>query len=398
MSSLLLPKRIAWQKRWLRWLLFLGVWLIIGLSFASQLYLFYGRTKMPMPWKSALTWEVTRWSLWAVISPLILRLARRFPLRGNKLRSLLFHVFVSIFLSLGHLMLFALAIAYLTGVIPPEKALLQKIAEYFSDVVTSFQFAFALDFHVGIIVYWVIFVAAYAFDYHRRASQLEAQLAQAQLQALKMQLHPHFLFNTLNSISALLHKDIEAADEMIGQLGDFLRLTLENSGVQEVRLKDELEFLKCYLEIERVRFQNRLTAEYQIEPGTLDARVPNLILQPIVENAIRHAIAPRAAPGKLEIQARHQNGKLQLQVSDDGPGLPASGSNEGVFKEGIGIANTRARLRQLYGADYRFELANAPQGGLMVTLEIPFKTAGIHSTSDEDNSDGGHAEHKDIDS
>lgn len=359
------------RKNWLQWIMFPGIWVAIGFLFASQLYLFYGRTKMPMPWKSALGWELTRWSLWALISPIILRLAWRFPLQWSRFRSLLFHLSCSILVSLAHLTLYALAIAHLVGVNSPKTTLSQEIAAYFSGVSAAFQFGFTLDFHVGVIVYWVILIVCDALDSHRRASRLETQLAQAHLQALKMQLHPHFLFNTLNSISALLHKDVEAADEMIGQLGDFLRLTLESSTAQKIRLQQELDFLRCYLEIEHVRFQDRLVARCEIESGTLDAQVPNLILQPIVENAIRHAIAPQAGGGIVEVRAERANGRLRLQVSDNGPGL-TSGNDD--FKEGIGIANTRARLRQLYGADHRFELGAAPLGGLLVTLEIPFKT------------------------
>jgi LytS/YehU family sensor histidine kinase len=202
---------------------------------------------------------------------------------------------------------------------------------------------------------------------------LEGQLAQAQLQALKMQLHPHFLFNTLNSISALLHKDVDAADEMIGELGDFLRMTLENDGAQTVRLEQELEFLKSYLEIERVRFQDRLTIGFAIDPDTLDAYVPNLILQPIIENAIRYAIAPRAEQGMIEVSARQKNGRLRITVRDDGPGL----THGNGFTEGIGLANTRARLRQLYEGSHEFQLTNSVQGGLGVTLEIPFQLAEV---------------------
>jgi len=159
---------------------------------------------------------------------------------------------------------------------------------------------------------------------------------------------------------------------MIARLGDFLRLTLDNSGAQEVTLQKELEFLKCYLEIERVRFQDRLTVSYDVAPETLEAMVPNLVWQPIVENAIRHAIAPRAGKGQIEVRAQRTGAKLQLQVKDDGPGLPTNQNSNGSSSKGVGLANTRERLRQLYGSNHRFELANGPGRGLVVTLEIPF--------------------------
>ncbi len=186
-----------------------------------------------------------------------------------------------------------------------------------------------------------------------------------------MQLHPHFLFNTLHSISALVHKDPDAADRMIARLGDFLRLTLDTAATQEVPLRQELNFLNCYLEIERIRFHDRLTTRLHVEPQTLSCRVPNLILQPIVENAIRHGIGPRSAPGRIEISAKRDHGSLRIEVRDNGPGLPAISKPNGRAREGVGLANTRERLAQLYGGSHRLELKNAPDGGLVVTLEIP---------------------------
>jgi sensor histidine kinase YesM len=196
-------------------------------------------------------------------------------------------------------------------------------------------------------------------------------LTLAQLEALKMQLHPHFLFNTLHSISALVHRDPDAADRMIARLGDFLRLTLENSGAAEVSLQKELEFLTCYLEIERVRFQDRLTTSVEVEPSALDSPVPNLILQPIVENALRHGVAQSSAPGRVEISAKRENGSLRIRVRDNGPGLNRVTGSREAFKEGVGLSNTRARLEQLYGESHRFEMSDAPDGGLLVTMVIP---------------------------
>jgi two-component system LytT family sensor kinase len=243
-----------------------------------------------------------------------------------------------------------------------------------------------LSLHWYVLVYWAILGVYQGFDYYRkyrerekRASQLEAQLAQSQLQVLQMQLHPHFLFNTLHSISALLRQDIDAADRMIARLGEFLRLTLDNSGHHEVTLQREMEFLKCYLDIEHIRFQDRLTVRYDVAPETLDALVPNLMWQPIVENAIRHGIAPRSDPGCIEIRSRRLGPKLQLQVKDDGPGLPATQGIDATMSRGVGLANTRERLRQLYGNNHWFGLCNSLDKGLVVTLEIPFRRPGNES-------------------
>jgi len=241
---------------------------------------------------------------------------------------------------------------------------------------TSFVVA---NFSEGIGIYMLIALSRYAFSYYRRyrqsqlrTFQLEAQLSQAQLQALKMQLHPHFLFNTLHSISALMNKDPESARQMITRLGDFLRLTLENSGSQEVTLEQEITFLRCYLEIEGIRFQDRLVTRVDVSEQTLDAKVPNLILQPIVENAIRHAIAPRSSPGFIGIEAERRNSTLRIRVRDNGPGLSSHRTSENMFRKGLGLANTEKRLQQLYGTAHLLDLSDHPEGGLQVTLEIPF--------------------------
>jgi LytS/YehU family sensor histidine kinase len=190
------------------------------------------------------------------------------------------------------------------------------------------------------------------------------------LEALKMQVHPHFLFNTLHSISAMLSKDTEGARKMIVRLGDFLRLTLENSGSMEVTLRQEIEFLNGYLEIERVRFQDRLTTDIHVDPEVLDVRVPNLILQPLVENAMRHAVGTSKA-GHVEVVAAPQNGVVRIEVKDNGPGIQADGVLDARRGRGLGLANTQARLFGLYGDAATFKLSNGPAGGLVVTLEIP---------------------------
>src|SRR6185369_11771113 len=228
-------------------------------------------------------------------------------------------------------------------------------------------------FHQGLTIYWTTLVVAHALHYYRglrqkeaQTARLTAQLAQAQLQALKMQIQPHFLFNTLNSIAALLHKDVEAADRMIARLGDFLRLTLKSSDTQTVDFEQELEFLKCYLDIEYIRFQDRLTVELDIHPHALTAMVPNLILQPIVENAVRHGVARQRNPGHIIIHARREDERLIVTVEDNGPGLKVKSNGSG-----IGISNTRARLEQLYGSDFSFQITNSAERGATVTLDIP---------------------------
>ena len=186
-----------------------------------------------------------------------------------------------------------------------------------------------------------------------------------------MQLQPHFLFNTLNAIAALMHKDLRLADKMLARLGDLLRATLENPAAQEATLRQELAFLRPYLEIEQARLGSRLTVSTDVPVELLEAQLPFLVMQPLVENAIRHGIAPRVGPGRLDIRARRQNGRLSVEIADDGLGMPPNG----CAREGIGISNTRARLRGLYGNEQSLDLERGPEGGVTATVTLPFREA-----------------------
>ena len=366
------------------WALVLVGWLMIGLSFTFNYYFFAEHYvaifKKPPTLIQMLVWELPYWLLWAGLAPLIFWLAQRFPIdRDRWFNNSFLHISACVTLSIAHRAIY-LIIGWLLHV-AAYKELTSIPQLYSSDILFNLP--------TGFMSYGTIFLVSYVINYYRRhqeeglkisrlkAELIEAQLqvTEAQLQALKMQIHPHFLFNTLNSISALLDEDVDAADQMLARLGDLLRMTLENSGAQEVTLQEELEFLRCYLEIEQVRFHDRLTVNMKIEPDTLEAHVPNLILQPIVENAVRHGIVSRIAPGQIEISAKRSGSALQLQVRDNGPGLHCGEASSGRIKEGLGLANTRARLEQLYRAAHRFEISDAPEGGLQVTLEVPFVTA-----------------------
>ncbi len=204
------------------------------------------------------------------------------------------------------------------------------------------------------------------------ASQLETKLVEAQLKALQQQLHPHFLFNTLHAISALMHRDVDAADRTLMRLSDLLRLTLENIGQQEVTLQSELEFLSKYLQIEQTRFADRLIVRFDVEPATLDTQVPHLILQPLVENAIKHGVAKKTGPGHIDISARRDGDKLLLEVRDDGVGLSEDALT--ALQKGIGVSTTRARLQHLFGADYRFEF-HRQHAGLSVLIALPWRSS-----------------------
>lgn len=357
-----------WQRRAVLWAIVFGAWTVLAFFFTGQLYYSQILSERPLTWARAASTQFIYPYLWACGTLIVLWLAGRFPLEGRVWpRSLLLHLLFAT--------LFAVVISASFQIIH-HFLFVNSPGKPYSPRTTLQWIIFNSSENYGI--YGLLLLCSQALRYYRRfregelrSSQLEAQLSQAQLQALKMQLHPHFLFNTLHSISALVHKDPDAADRMLARLGDFLRLTLENSGTQEVTLQKELEFLKCYLEIERIRFQDRLTTHMEIDSLALDARLPNLILQPIVENALRHGIAPRSAPGRIEISAKRNNGSIRIEVRDNGPGLPSAA---GSFREGLGLSNTRARLERLYGEEHSFELHNAPSGGLVVTLEIPART------------------------
>jgi len=229
----------------------------------------------------------------------------------------------------------------------------------------------------NIPIYLTIASLCHAFVYFRRTQQrdrraleLESQLGQARLQTLRMQLQPHFLFNTLNAISTLVQTNPAAAQEMIGSLGQMLRLSLDSGSEPEVPLEEELKFLNCYLEIAQTRFGNRLEVNYDLGPETGNALVPTFILQPLVENAVRHGIEPAAAGGTIEISVRHDGQMLLILIRDSGVGLAAEPSAPG----GIGIANTRARLASLYPGWHHFAVRNSAAGGCVAELEIPFHT------------------------
>ena len=364
------------KQIWLKWLLALAFWTLIGLAFASQLYLAQSKIGYPVTWKFAVGGALADWYVFALLSLPAFWLARQFHLeRANWPRGLVIHLAASAVFSLLWVVLrVGLEQLHLWSDAPPV-----PIGE-------TFVASLVKTFYFNALLYWVFVSVRHAFDYYRkfqerafRATELERRLTEAKLQALQMQLNPHFLFNTLHAISALMHKDVEAADRMIAQLSDLLRYALESTDAHEVPLAQELDFLRRYLEIEQTRFGERLTVRLDIAPDTLAARVPNLVLQPLVENAIRHGIEPHARPGRIELSARSEDGRLLLRVSDNGGGL----ADKQIPAEGVGLANTRARLQQLYGAAHRLEFIHpAGASGLIVSVTIPLRTTGPNNRKD----------------
>jgi signal transduction histidine kinase len=364
------------RRDWLMRGLVFGIWTFFGLFTASQaIAILYSAKRTPTEvalakfnasWSELLILSLVGCYVWGFLAWFIFRLVRRFPFeQGQWLRGFLVHVSASIVVALIESTISLVTSEWFRQDLPKPTASTELLELYF-----------IAKFHQNVFIYWVILAVSQAILYYRkyrerelRSTRLEARLAEARLQVLKMQLHPHFLFNTLNAISALMHEDVELADRMLARLGDLLRTTLENADKQEVPLYQEIEFIRPYLEIEKARIGPRLSVRMDIDPATMDARVPNLLLQPLVENAIRHGIAPRAGPGKIEIQTRRDGASLRLQIRDDGPGLPHSGA----LREGVGLANTRSRLAHLYGPSHRFDLRNG--NGLTVEVSIPFRDA-----------------------
>jgi sensor histidine kinase YesM len=208
-----------------------------------------------------------------------------------------------------------------------------------------------------------------------KISQMQSQLSQAELKALKAQLHPHFLFNTLNVISSLMHENVEAADHVITRLGDLLRLMFSHSGKTMVLLKDEIEFIKIYLELHQVRFQDKLAVTLDTADDTLEAPVPNFLLQPLVENAVKHGVSKDKHDNKILVRSQKKDNRLYLLIQDNGPGIPQLETGDFVnIKGGFGLKNTLERLKIQYETDFKFKLENSPEGGLIVNIEMPYNT------------------------
>ncbi|HEV3236548.1 MAG TPA: histidine kinase [Gemmataceae bacterium] len=356
------------KRRWFQALLIWGAFTLLGLFDVSLSSLYYVHMNKPAPIGKVLALGVADWYVWAFLTPFVLGFANRLPIRFSTWRyAAPIHVAVSICLSILVALFDACFFQWID--LPTEKIMT------FQGLLVSI----ALNkMHLYLFVYWAIIGLSHSLEYYRKlrerelqATRLQGQLAQAQLQVLKMQLHPHFLFNTLNTISALIHQDVEVADQMIARLGEMLRATLENSGTQLVPLRQELDFIQAYLEIEKARLGDRLVVRLDMDPDVSDALVPNLILQPLVENAIRHGIAPFSKQGKIVVEARREADHLLVEISDNGPGLAAN--NKASSRVGVGLANTRARLEQLYPTSHRFNIVNGTNSGLIVSLVIPLR-------------------------
>ena len=368
------------RGRWVRRAAVFGLWTLVGLFFSTQGYLILTRVYgSDEPFWMVAANTLPGWYVWAALSPAVARLARRYRVsRGTWRRALAAHA------------LFACAFAALDVLVAVTFLAVLWSAVGFD--VSWAKFArnnLILFFHWNVLVYAALVALAHAADYsreardrERRALQLEAQLARARLGALQAQLHPHFLFNALNGIAELIHEDPAAAERMVLRLGELLRTALRESDAQEITLGRELEFVRAYLEVEQVRFQDRLSVDWRIDPVALPALVPALVLQPLVENALRHGVAAHTGSCRVTVGAALVGGSLRLEVSDTGPGLPPGG-----VREGLGLSNTRLRLAQLYGPGGRLELTGVAGGGAVAAVVVPHRAAPADAGTGE--GDGG---------
>jgi signal transduction histidine kinase len=356
-------------RRWRTALLLLAAWSVPAFISAGQSYLLPSGEALRVSFARNLMIQLPLWWFWALVTPFIAWLLEKYPLERGRLRlSIPIHLVAMLGTAVVHTALIA---SYTKALYPPPpNEPSSPLFLWFSSYIRS-----RLQFELLTYALVLVMVLGLRWLRHARereltASRLQAQLSQAELLALKMQLHPHFLFNTLHAIGVLVRENPSAAERTIALLGDLLRATLTHAGVQEVTLTEELAFLRTYLEIEQLRFQDRLTVSFEVEAGNERALVPNFILQPLVENAVRHGIEPREEAGAIVVRVRRDGEEIELAVLDDGNGMGNGARREG---NGIGLSTTRSRLAMLYGTRGSLALSPRPEGGLACIVRLPRK-------------------------
>jgi len=352
--------RITWAPRWL---VILAIWTVPALVAWSQALLTpLLEPGADIPVFRVLILQLALWWFWAPLTPAIAKLRQRWPLdTPPRAPGIAIHLLVSLVVAA---VLGALNAALVIALFP------ESPWSGFGEFTLRFIQTRA---HFSVLTYWATFGTLSAVEYarqlaerNRTAAELQQRLLRAELDALEKQLQPHFLFNTLHAIGVLVREDPDKAGRMVAQLGELLRSTLDAGTAQEISLGAELRVLDLYLDIQRTRFSDRLTVDIDIPDALRSAAVPSLVLQPLVENAIRHAVEPRPGPAHVRIAAARTGKMLELTVSDDGPGLSPNG------KDGIGLSNTRARLAAMYGDTQALIVANGTEGGVRSTVKIPF--------------------------
>jgi signal transduction histidine kinase len=355
-----------------RWLLVVGFWTLIVLAYSTRGEIRTGPYQwVPISWFDAFKASVAQWYAWALMSVAIYWTNKKLPVAPDALfKRMLIHVPLSIVFTIAYAYLYRGAIVLLDAPNDPQWV-----------GATILETASHVTYRLGTFVYWAIAMICVALEYQShlkdreiRTAGLERLLSDARLATLRSQLDPHFLFNTLNSISAYVESAPSQARLMIEQLGDLLRLSLEHADCQEIALEDELTFIDRYMQLQLVRFADRLDVTVHVDPDVTTAAVPTFLLQPLVENAIRHGTSKLAAEGHIGLSIWRSGDALHIRVRDNGPGLPHGWAlDRGV---GIGLGNTRARLEHLYGrGDYSLEIGPAEGGGTCVDVTFPYRVA-----------------------
>lgn len=363
-------------RSWLVAVIGVGVFTLMGLADASKSYVRYAYVGDPIHWWQALGMGLSFWYCWGILFALAYALVRRYPIGSKHVVIPLMVYFVggAIFAFIKITMDYPIIKTFYC----PEPQSLTFSRFYKMAFMGQFRPDSMGQLRPDVLISWILIGLAHALEYHRRyrrrellTAQLEAKLAQAQLQILKMQVQPSLLLSTLKAISAKIHQDAEAADSMIARLGDLLRLTLDNADAEQVALRAELEGLEAYLGIEQARMGPRFQALTDVDPEVLDARVPLFLLQPVVEEAIRHTLADLQNPGRVTVRARCLDGVLRLQV--DAEALDLVGYQPSSSGNGNGLTHTQARLRQIYGNQFFLKAGNGTPGRYQIVIQMPFE-------------------------
>jgi two-component system LytT family sensor kinase len=357
------------HNRWIRYAAAIAGFAFLGFMLSIELFLSNraGMKASSVDFVDVALPQFGRAFMWALLAPLILRMREKMPLsRGGWLGGVSFHLAMSFVVMatyyLGRMVAYVMFLGDLSGA-------------FWETALQSFYGRNIID----MAYYWAVIAFGYGVEMHQRykneelkAAQLEARLVETELKALREQLRPHFLFNTLNTIAVLVRENKnDQAVTLIARLSSLLRISLDNTRVHEVTVRQEMDFLERYLDIQKVRFSDRLNVGIAIDPEAMEARIPNLLLQPLVENAIVHGIAPKSGPGRVDVTGHVTAGKLHLEVRDDGPGL---GDGSKRAKEGVGLTNTRERIAKIYGAQGQLSLRSEPGRGVSVQIVLPCRT------------------------
>ena len=355
------------ERRWFKFFTLAAIWAFIGLLLATEVYF---NIRAGMKSDDIHFWEVgmpqfVRAVMWGLMAPFILQAREKMPLsRGHWIGGISFHLFFSFLI---------MAVFFLGRIFFGDLESNEPLSGFWETAQSNFYGRNIID----MAFYWAVLAFGFSNEiYHKyrneelRSAQLETRLIETELKALRQQMHPHFLFNTMNTIAVLVReKKNDEAVTLVARLSSLLRMALDNTGVQEVTLRQEMDFLEKYLEIQKARFSDRLEVLVEITPEAMQARIPNLLLQPLVENAILHGIAPRPGPGHVDLLGRVDGSNLHLEVRDDGLGFDGTKR----AKEGIGLANTRERLTKIYGARGQLLLRSEPGHGVSVQIVLPYR-------------------------